>query len=201
MSQVGILIIDDDEASQLALQQILDSEGWNVRIVPLANLALAELAHGDWTLAIVNVAMTGLDGPLFTTLKELALSPWLEAGRTRVRVLFMVPELVSPRAQPVLEREQLPYALKPVHLHDFLEKVSDLLLEAHAISAPIRRVRHADRAPTGRATRASRPCRETAMFSSRQDYMMSEEEIAEFEKQEKEERKKKQEKTEDLGRP
>ncbi len=201
MSQVGILIIDDDEASQLALQQILDSEGWNVRIVSLASLALAELASGNWTLAIVNVAMTGLDGPLFTTLKELAVAPPLEAGRRRVRVLFLVPELVSLQAQPLLEREQLPYALKPVHLHDFLEKVSDLLLEAQAIPAPIRRVHHTDRAQPRQASHGSRPARETAMFSSRQDYMMSEEEIAEFEKQEKEAHKKKQRKREDLGRP
>jgi len=198
---IGILIIDDDEASQFALQQILDSEGWKVRIVPRASLALAELAHGDWTLAIANVGMTGLDGPLFTTLKDLARSPSLEAGRRRLRVLFLVPEPLSLQAQAVLEREQLPYALKPVHLHDFLEKVSDLLLEARAISAPIRRVRRDDRVQSRQADRGRPPARETAMFSSRRDYLMSEEEIAEFEKQEKEERKKEQKKTEDLGRP
>jgi DNA-binding NtrC family response regulator len=193
VSQVGILIIDDDEASQIALQQVLDSEGWKVRIVPLASQALAELASGDWTLAIVNVAMTGLDGPLFSTLKELALAPPLEAGRTRVRVLFLVPELVGPQAQPALEQHQLPYTLKPVHLHDFLEKVSDLLLETQAIAAPIRRVKAQPRR-SGRARRTGRAPRETSMFASRQDYMMSEEEIAEFEKQEEEERKKKQKK-------
>ena len=201
MTKVGILIIDDDAASQIALQHVLDSEGWKVRIVPLASHALAELASGSWTLAIANVAMTGVEGPLFTTLKELALAPALEAGRARVRVLFLVPELANAEAHPVLERERLPYTLKPFHLNDFLEKVSDLLLETHAIPAPIRRVRRGDRAPTGRATRASRPGRDTSMFSSRQDYMMTEEEIAEFEKQEKEERKSKQKKMDDLGRP
>ncbi len=200
MSQVGILIIDDDEASRTALAQILDSEGWKVHIVPLANQALAELAKGDWALAIANVAMTGLDGPLFTTLKELALAPPVEAGRTRVRVLFLVPELAGAEAQPVLEREQLPYTLKPVHLHDFLEKVSDLLLETQAIAEPIRQVRTQSR-HGGRARRPGRAGRETSMFASRQDYMMSEEEIAEFEKKEEEERKKKQRKPKDLGSP
>ncbi len=201
MRKVGILIIDDDAASQVALQQVLDSEGWKVRIVPLASHALAELASGEWALAIANVAMTGVEGPLFTTLKELALAPPLEAGRARVRVLFLVPELANAEAHAVLERERLPYALKPLHLHDLLEKVSDLLLETQAISAPIRRIRHGDRAPTRRATRAPRPIRETSMFYSRQDYMMTEEEITEFEKQEKEERKSKQKRLDDLGRP
>jgi DNA-binding response OmpR family regulator len=202
VSQLGILIIDDDEASQTALRYVLDSDGWRVRIVPLGSQALVELARGEWALVIVNVALTGLDGPLFTTLKELALSPPLEADRMRVRVLFLVPELAGPEAQPVLERERLPYALKPIHLHDFLEKVSDLLLETQAISAPIRRVRREHKeAPGRRSGRERRPGRETAMFASREDYMMSEEEIAEFEKQEEEARKKKQKKEKGLGLP
>lgn len=204
MSQLGILIIDDDEASQKALRYVLDSEGWRVRIVPLGSQALVELARGEWALVIVNVALTGLDGPLFTTLKVLALSPALEADRTRVRVLFLVPELAAAEAQPVLERERLPYALKPIHLHDFLEKVSDLLLETQAIPAPIRRVRREHKAPGRRSGREHRPGhepRETAMFASREDYMMSEEEITEFEKQEEEARKKKQKKEKGLGLP
>ena len=35
---------------------------------------MAVLASGNYKLVIVNVAMTGLSGPLFTTLKELAQS-------------------------------------------------------------------------------------------------------------------------------
>jgi DNA-binding response OmpR family regulator len=196
MERVNILIIDDDEATQSALRHVLDSEGWTVRIVPLASQALAELARGNWRLVIVNVAMTGLDGPLFSTLKELALAAPVEAGRTRARVLFLVPERAGAEAQPSLEHERLPYALKPFHLHDFLEKVSDLLLDTQAIAAPIRRVRYEYKATDRRRKerRASRDRRETAMFASRDDYMMTEEEIAEFEKQEEEERKKKQKK-------
>lgn len=202
MDQVGILIIDDDPASQTALRQILDSEGWRVRTVPGANQALAELASGNWTLAVVNVALTGLDGPLFSTLKELAQAAPFEAGHMRVRVLFLVPEEVAIEAQPALERERLPYALKPVHLHDFLERVSDLLLEAQVIRSPIRRVRYEHKAESPRSgPRPRREHRDTSIFASRQDYLMSEEEIAEFEKKEKEERKKKLKKAGELGRP
>ncbi len=62
-NKIGILIVDDDEASQSALRQVLDSEGWYVRIVPVLNDALAELSSGEWSLVIVNIAMTGLCGP------------------------------------------------------------------------------------------------------------------------------------------
>ena len=200
MSEVRILIIDDDEQSQAALQHVLDSEGWKVRVVPLAGDVLPQLAGGNWTLVIANAAMVGLSGPLFTTLKELALAPVQDGteptARVRVRVLFLIPELVAEHAQPALERERLPYALKQLHMHDFLEKVSDLLLEAQVISLPIRRVRH-EYAGTERRhgeRRSGDDRRATPMFASREDYFMTEEEIAEFEKQEEERRKKEKEK-------
>ena len=210
MNPIGILIVDDDESSQAVLRHVLDSEGWKLRIVTQGNQALAELASGKWTLVIVNVAITGVAGPVFSTLKELALAPaTTEEGRMRARVLFLVPEMAGQEAQAVLEQERLPYALKPFHLHDFLDKVSDLLLETNAISAPIRRIRYglgeerfaAQQRRTEADGRPAQPRRETSMFSSRRDYLMSEEEMAEFEKQEKEESKKKQNARKELGRP
>lgn len=199
VAEVGILIIDDDIVSQRALKHILDSEGWRVRIVPLATQALSELASGEWSLVIVNVSMTDVRGPLFTTLRELAQAfPDEPAeGETLpgkcLRVLFLVPLLAAKDAVPILEEEGLPYSLKPYHLHDFLEKVSELLLEAGAIAEPIRSVRDLVRRERRRRDpRAGRDRRHNAMFASRDDYQMSEEEIAEFERQEEEERKKRE---------
>jgi DNA-binding response OmpR family regulator len=193
MPSVGILIVDDDRSSQAALRELLDAEGWRVGIVPLASQALPELAGGDWSLVIANVSLTGLDGPLFTTLKELSQAAPVEDGHKRARVLFLVPELAGAVAQPVLESEHLPYALKPFHLHDFLEKVSDLLMETSAIEAPIRNVRagfgvHLAARKLGRAEREKAgpqtSGRATNMFASREDYQMTEEEMIEYEKQE-----------------
>jgi DNA-binding response OmpR family regulator len=193
MPSVGILIVDDDRSSQTALRELLDSEGWRVGIVPLASQALPELAGGDWSLVIANVSLTGLEGPLFTTLKELAQAAPLEDGHKRARVLFLVPELAGAMAQPVLEREHVPYALKPFHLHDFLEKVSDLLMETAAIAAPIRDVRagfgvHVAPRKLSRAEReragTAASGRATNMFATREDYQMTEEELIDYERQE-----------------
>ena len=85
MVKIGILVIDHDESTQSALRQVLDNDGWNVRIVPLVEQALAELSSGEWSLVIVNIAMTGLTGPVYSTLKELALAPAIEDGKTRAR--------------------------------------------------------------------------------------------------------------------
>ena len=222
MAQVGILIIDDDIVSQRALKHVLDSEGWRVRIVPLASHAMAELASGTWSLVIVNVALTDLQGPLFSVLKDLsqAESEFLEnvresgpesasadtpestdaspqimvmAPRKRLRVLFLVPLLAAKDAQPVLEQEGLPYSLKPYHLHDFLEKVSELLLEAGAIAEPIRSMGDFSSVKKRKKLRSNaRDERRGTMFASREDYQMTEEELAEFERQEEEDRKKRE---------
>jgi CheY-like chemotaxis protein len=44
LAKIGILIIEDDEANQSALRQLLDSEGWQVRVVPVVRQALGELS-------------------------------------------------------------------------------------------------------------------------------------------------------------
>ncbi len=199
MRKIGILVIDDDEATQTAIRQVLDSEGWHVQIVPLLQQALTELSSGEWSLVIANIAMTGTSGPVYTTLKELALSPAIEEGNIRARVLFLVPEMCGVEAQPVLERERLPYVLKPFHFHDFLEKASDLLMETGALESPIRRVRHdskeAERkrseSRAGHEADSRKGVRETRMFAKRDEYSMTEEELAEYERSEKTEQEKK----------
>jgi DNA-binding response OmpR family regulator len=200
VAEVGILIVDDDIVSQRALKNILDSEGWRVRIVPLASQAMAELASGGWNLVVANVDLLELRGTLFTMLKELAQADLIasvdveDTQRKKLRVLFLV-SVLSKEARSVLEREGLPYALKPYHLHEFLEKVSELLVDAGAIAEPIR-----GNTFSGKKARDRRVFRETGrgvMFASREDYQMSEEEIAEFERQEEEERKKREPKDRD----
>lgn len=202
MVKIGILIIDDDEVNQSALRQMLDSEGWHVRVVSVVGDALAELSSGEWSLVIVNIAMVGLKSPVYLTLKELALAPAVEEGFVRARVLFVVPETAAAEALPVFERERLPYVVKPFQFHDLLEKVSDLLMEAAALANPIRRVRHDSNLSErkrkegreGRESGRTLAQRNTSMFAKRDEYVMTEEEIAEFEKTDKEERELKRKK-------
>jgi CheY-like chemotaxis protein len=195
VDHIGILILDDDVVSQGALWQVLDSEGWQIRMVKDPSLALTELAKGQASLVIANVAMTGLSGPIFETLKILSEAPAgeIDGAHTPARVLFLVPAGIAPEAQPILEKTRLPYLLKPYHLHDFLGKISDLLLEANAITASMRNVQDelkiAPRPLVRSGTRLD--SRRTDMFAGREDYSMTEEEIMEYERQELEAKKKK----------
>ena len=178
--QVGILVLDDNSQGASAVKQILDSEGWRVRVVSDSQMLLSELKTGEWSLVIANVVLTGVDGHAFVILRELASVPAADGGR--VRVLYLVPELASTQYIVHLEAARLPYVLRPYHLHDFLEKVSDLLVEVKAIEGPIRQVRHEFGALRKKKKQAGR----NTMFASRDTFSYTDEELAEYEKQESE---------------
>jgi DNA-binding response OmpR family regulator len=180
-SQVGILILDVDDQNQGTLRQILDSEGWRVRLVSDPKLLFTELKSGEWSLVIANVALTGLDTPVFITLRELASVSYDDGGR--IRVLHVVPEMMGSQFVAPLELARAPYVVRPFHLHDFLEKVSDLLVEVRAIEGPIRQVRHEFGALRKKKKQSGRS---NSMFASRDAYSYSDEEIAEYERQESE---------------
>jgi DNA-binding response OmpR family regulator len=179
--QVNILVLDQEGPSATALRQVLDSEGWRVRVIPDSKLLLAELKTGEWSLVIANIVLLGLDSPGYLTLRELAGVPAEEGAR--VRTLFLVPEIAGSQFVGVLEKARLPYVVRPYHLHDFLEKVSDLLVEVNAIEAPLRQVRYEFGGLRKKKREASRT---TSMFASRDEYSYTEEELAEYEKQESE---------------
>jgi DNA-binding response OmpR family regulator len=201
---VGILIIDADSASQDALSQVLGAEGWSVEGATSSSQALQKLAKGKWTLVLANLAVTGVTGALFLTLKELGVPPENETAKAQVRILFVVPEASAAQATPLLEEEHLPYILKPFTFHDLLERVSDLLMETEAIGAPLRKVRQEGLKSSRRSRHAGRDpgrdgARNTGMFSIQGDYQWSEEELAEYERQETEALKKKKKKPLTLG--
>jgi len=177
--QVGILGLDDNVQGASAVKQILDSEGWRVRVVSDTQMLLAELKTGEWSLVIANVVLTGVDGHAFVILRELASVS--AADGARIRVLYLIPEATSSQYLVHLEAARLPYVLRPYHLHDFLEKVSDLLVEVKAIEGPIRQVRHEFGALRKKKRLAAKS---NSMFASRDSFSYTDEELAEYEKQE-----------------
>lgn len=179
--QVSLLVLEEDPHNATALKQILDGEGWRVRLVQDLPMLHAELKTAEYSLLIANIVMIGLDSATFHVLKELASVGPDEGGR--LRVLYVVPEMTGAQYVTPLEEARLPYAVRPFHLHDFLEKVSDLLVEVKAIEGPLRMTRYEFGEARKKKKEASRT---TSMFASRDSYVYTEEELAEYEKQEAE---------------
>jgi len=196
-SPVNILLLDEEGPAAVALRQILDSEGWRVRLTGDSKQMLTELRVGVWSLIIANVDLLGLDSPAYTTLRELVTVPYDEGGR--LRCLFLVPEMAGSQFVRPLEQARLPYVVRPYHLHDFLEKVSDLLVEVKAIDAPLRQVRY----EFGGLRKKKRQAAKTnSMFASRDSYSYTEEELSEYERQEAElTRNKRRKSLHNLGDP
>jgi len=115
-----------------------------------------------------------------------------------LRALYLVPESGGEQYVQALERARLPYVLRPFHLHDFLEKVSDLLVEIKAIDAPIRQVRYEFGELRKKKKKAAKS---NSMFASRDSYSYSEEEISEYEREEGELLKSKRKTRINLGDP
>jgi DNA-binding response OmpR family regulator len=179
--QVGLLVLENDPQNAGALKQILDAEGWRVRMVSDLQLLHSELKTAEYSLLIANIALVGVDSPTFHILKELASVAPEDGGK--LRILFVVPEMTGSQYVGALEAAKLPYSVRPFHLHDFLEKVSDLLVEVKAIEGPLRMTRR----EFGEARKKKKQTsRTTAMFASRDSYSYTDEEIAEYEREEAE---------------
>src|ERR1700719_4640375 len=178
--QVAILVLEEDAENATAVRQLLESEGWRVHIVADTNLLLNELRNGEWALVVANLAVTGTDSAAFITLQELASVPAEDGGR--IRVLYIVTEMGDIKSVQALDQARLPYVARPFNFHDFVQKVSDLLFEVHAIAAPLRQVSREFGVERKKKLEASRTNK--SMFASREAYSYSEEEVAEYERQE-----------------
>jgi CheY-like chemotaxis protein len=218
VGEIGILILDDNAESCKALHHLLDSEGWRVHFASQPREAMSALASGAWNLAIANVELATPGSQLFTILGDLAHAEGVTAApdplaltraiktaaqapqKKRLRVLFVVPSNIAPEAVPILEHEELPYSIRPYHLRDFFDKISDLLVEAGAIAGSTgERFEFAGR-DANRLRKPGRDSKLPSMFASRSDYQMTEEEITEYEREEEEQKRKKSRKEEDRNR-
>ena len=193
------LIVDDDVVSQRALKNILDSEGWRVRIVPLASAAMLELASGEWSLVIVNVAMTDVRGPLFSILKELAQGAadapeGASVDQTRPSAsAFFSSSRCSPSVRPSRSSNGNPCPTSSSRITCTISSEKSASCWSRPARSPIPFAASATlTAPAAAARRARSPQAPQLMFAARDDYQMSEEEMLEWERSEEEARKKRE---------
>jgi DNA-binding response OmpR family regulator len=191
--EINILVLEDDAGSQKAIQMMMEGESWKVKILGDPDAAMQELAHGSWALVVANLSLADFSSPLFQILKELAQAPPVEDGKSRVRVLFIVPLGDATQDIPVLENARLPYAMKPYQFNEFIEKVNELLIQAQFLTKTARERGFAfekrERATSGKKGKKSATA--NAMFASRDEYYYTEEELAEYEREQEEQKKKK----------
>lgn len=186
MGEVRVLIVDDEEATRHAIVSLLKTEGWVLETVGEAHAALGKLREGPWHLVIASLEVVRFETPLFESLQAL------DEAEAPLRVLFLISAFAPPAVEQRLEQLGLPHSVKPLRVDDFLEAVSDLLVRAHTIQQPLRRVKELATAPRPldhRMTEAKRG----GMFAERKGYDdFTEEELQAFEEEEEKKRKAKE---------
>ncbi len=184
--EVRVLIVDDDASTRHAIVSLLKTEGWALETVENTHAALGKLREGPWHLVIASLEVVRFDTPLFESLQAL------DEAEAPLRVLFLVSAFAPPAVEQRLEQLGLPHTVKPLRVDDFLEAVSDLLVRAHTIQQPLRRVKELATAPRPLDHRVTQTKR-GGMFAERKGYDdFTEEELQAFEEEEEKKRKAKE---------
>src|SRR5438132_151588 len=128
-SRANILLVDDDPASLLALEAILDSLGQNLVRAYSGEEALRRVTTTDFAVVLLDVQMQGLDG--FQT------AQWIRAQeRKRPTPIIFLTAYESPDF-PVLEAYRLgavDYLIKPLVAEIVLAKVAGFVELSEAVT-------------------------------------------------------------------
>ncbi len=182
--EVRVLIVDDEASTRNAIVSLLKTEGWVLETVGGAHAALEKLRESPWHLVIASLDVVRFDTPLFESLQAL------DEAEAPLRVLFLVSITAPPAVEQRLEQIGLRHSVKPLRVDDFLEQVSELLLRAHTIQQPLRRVKELATAPRPIDHRMTTERKRGGMFAQRDPSMdYTEEELKEFEEEEEKKRK------------
>ena len=120
-TEVRILIVDDEVDIREAIKRILFARGYVVETASGSREALTLLTRQKFHLILLDIKMPEMDGiELYAQLKDVA--PDLQR-----RVICISGDLVSSRNRGFIDKNKLPYLVKPFGIRELLEKVASVL--------------------------------------------------------------------------
>lgn len=124
-----ILVVDDEPGIRDLLREILEEEGYEVRLAADGNAARAALAERTPALVLLDIWMPDLDG--LTLLKE-----WASAGRLTMPVVMMSGHGTIHTAVEATRLGALDFLEKPIPYKKLLQTVAKALDSRPAAAAP-----------------------------------------------------------------
>lgn len=120
MTAKAILIVDDDELRCELLAELLEDEGYEVRIANDGEAGLADVANNPTDLILLDIIMPRIDGVRFlqTLPKKLDNPP---------PVIVISGSVDSVGGKPLEELGVARTVRKPIEPDDLIEQVGDLL--------------------------------------------------------------------------
>ncbi|MCU0520520.1 MAG: response regulator transcription factor [Anaerolineae bacterium] len=116
-----ILVVDDDDAIRLSLEDLLDRDGYQVRGVASGEQALVQIADERFDLVLLDLRMQGIGGiEVLTALREKALD---------VAVIVLTAHGSMDTAIDALKQGAHDYLLKPTNTVSLRESVRTALVK------------------------------------------------------------------------
>ena len=114
-----VLLVDDDPASRLTLQTVLEAGGYNVDSAASAAEALGKLDEGNYSLVLSDLQMESPQAGL----KVLAHAKMMDYKPATA----LITTYQNSKPNPARRRDSM--LIKPQDLPELLEKVADLISE------------------------------------------------------------------------
>ena len=118
-----ILVVEDEPTVAVLIADVLREQGMKVDVLADARAALQQAQGTSYDLAICDIKMPGLDGPLFHRSLVQAESP------LQHRVLFVTGDWLAPRTREFLEKNRLAHLAKPFRVEELSAAVHQALLQ------------------------------------------------------------------------
>lgn len=117
----AVLVVEDDPASQLLTQTILQEAGYEVLTARSADDALAQLDRKLPALILMDVDLPGRDGLSLTRLLK-TMSP-----TTAIPVVALTAHSSLQRRQDAMAAGCIGFIAKPIDVHSFPERVAEFI--------------------------------------------------------------------------
>jgi two-component system cell cycle response regulator DivK len=117
----AVLVVEDDPASQLLTQTILEEAGYEVLTARSADDALAQLDRKLPALILMDVDLPGRDGLSLTRLLK-TMSP-----TTSIPVVALTAHSSLQRRQDAVAAGCIGFIAKPIDIHSFPERVAEFI--------------------------------------------------------------------------
>lgn len=130
MSDVKIMLVDDEERFLTTTQKLLAKKGYEVDIASSGQTALEKLSTQNIHVVILDVKMPGMDG--VTTLKEIKrIFPLVE-------VIMLTGNATVDSAIDGLKSGAFDYLMKPADIEELMEKVEEAYDKRRQLEEKIR---------------------------------------------------------------
>src|SRR5262249_42312437 len=132
-----ILVVEDEPTVARLIADVLEDEGFEVKVLLDGREALQRATRESFDLVICDMKMPGLDGQHFYRSLERSGSPLARS------FLFVTGDAIGPHTQAFLTQNHLPHLSKPFRMEELTEHVWRALhqpsLGAHAAAVSKRK--------------------------------------------------------------